>query len=65
MLKGTLKDQELKLNEEMRDTIAHVWPYLTFESVQSALQNWTSHLAWIIENEGGYTREWDRIRSLK
>jgi hypothetical protein len=52
MLKGVLKDREFNSSDEIEEVITKVWDELTFNEVQIVFHNWTSRLAWVIENWG-------------
>jgi hypothetical protein len=57
LLTEILKDREFNSNDEIEQAIAEAWNDLTVDEVQSVFQNWTSRLAWVIENGGEYVHE--------
>jgi transposase len=57
MLKRVLKDRKFNESDEIEEAMTKVRDELTFHEVQSLLHNWTSRLAWVIENGGVYVIE--------
>jgi hypothetical protein len=45
------------LSDEIEEAITKVWDKPTFDDMQSVFYNWTSRLAWVIENGGEYIIE--------
>jgi hypothetical protein len=50
MLKGTLKDREFHLHDEIEEAITIAWKDITFDEVQSVFYNQMNRLKLVIEN---------------